>query len=281
MAKKVILLSGMCGAGKSTIANIFEDLGYACIDGLPVDLADDLVEYLISKNDYRFQKMVITVPIQDFDPFYKLLNNAIPNLEIIIVEADPDTIYNRYKFTRRVHPLLASNETTSLTDAIAREKEDIDKLEHDNIVVIDTTNLTPTDLREKIEKMYLQEVNTFTITFESFGFKYGVAKDADLIFDVRLLDNPYYVASLKQFSGQEEAVYDFVIKKENAKAYLNKLTSLLDLYFEEYEKAGKRHMVVAIGCTGGRHRSVAVAIYLAEYYKECYSCLIKHRDIDL
>lgn len=279
MKKKVILISGLSGAGKTSVSNILEDLGYLCIDQFPSKLIKPLLDLIENDESAKYERVGITVPLMDLEDYFDVLDNLHIDSKLILLDADQRVLLNRYKFTRRIHPLLVGNAADTLEEAIGIEKEVIAKYE-EKFEVIDTTNLGQSELRQIVESMISAESrDKFTISFESFGFKNGIASDADLVFDVRFLDNPFYFEELKHKTGNDKEVYDFVMSKERTKEYLNYLLSYLDYSFKMYTREGKRHLTVAVGCTGGQHRSASLVNYLYDHYKEQYNCLKKHRDI--
>lgn len=279
MKKKVILISGLSGAGKTSVSNILEDLGYLCIDQFPSKLIKPLLDLIENDESAKYERVGITVPLMDLEDYFDVLDNLHIDSKLILLDADQRVLLNRYKFTRRIHPLLVGNVADTLEEAIGIEKEVISKYE-EKFEVIDTTNLGQSELRQIVESMISAESrDKFTISFESFGFKNGIASDADLVFDVRFLDNPFYFEELKHKTGNDKEVYDFVMSKERTKEYLNYLLSYLDYSFKMYTREGKRHLTVAVGCTGGQHRSASLVNYLYDHYKEQYNCLKKHRDI--
>ena len=279
MKKKVILISGLSGAGKTSVSNILEDLGYLCIDQFPSKLIKPILDLIENDESAKYERVGITVPLMDLEDYFDVLDNLHIDSKLILLDADQRVLLNRYKFTRRIHPLLVGNVADTLEEAIGIEKEVIAKYE-EKFEVIDTTNLGQSELRQIVESMISAESrDKFTISFESFGFKNGIASDADLVFDVRFLDNPFYFEELKNKTGNDKEVYDFVMSKERTKEYLNYLLSYLDYSFKMYTREGKRHLTVAVGCTGGQHRSASLVNYLYDHYKEQYNCLKKHRDI--
>lgn len=283
MQRKLILLSGVSGAGKTTVSNILEDLGFHCIDQYPAGLIEHLASYIDSGTDPRLDKLVLTTGLNEFKKMYSYLKGSGLSIMVIMVDASKDVLLNRYMFTRRLHPLLTVNKADTLDMAIDMEKSLLRSCYRDSMVMLDTSLGDMKDLRIRLENLVcnMEEEVNFAVSFESFGFKYGISKGADMVLDVRLLDNPFYQEELKELTGKDDKVYDYVIKKENAVVYLKKITDLLDHTFESYEREGKRHMTIGVGCTGGKHRSVSVARYLYEYYKDLRPVFIRHRDIDL
>lgn len=274
--KKIILLSGLSGAGKSSFSNILEDLGFTCIDNYPISLIDNLISFLKENQNPIYDKIVITANLKDFADYYKRLKELNIKIEAILLYASKEILLNRYKFTRRIHPLIISNVSSSLEMAINLEYKQFDLLVEDGINSIDTSNLSVNNLK-KIAAAYNEDERNLRISFSSFGFKYGIQKDADFVFDVRILDNPFYLKELKDKSGNDKEVYDYVIDKDNAKAYIKQIISLLDHIFKEY-KTSKMHLNIAFACTGGKHRSVSMANYFYNHYKDKYECYIYHRD---
>lgn len=281
MKHSIILLSGISGAGKSTVSNIFEDMGFHCLDQYPAGLIEELIELINKGGDPRFDRLVLTGSLYDFEIMYMKLKSVFSNTMAVLVDASKEVLLNRYKFTRRLHPLLINNMAESLEVAIDMEKEMLSKIYQSSMITIDTSLLDSKTLREHIEQLSEGFADTgIGISFESFGFKYGIAKDADMVFDVRFLDNPYYIEEMRSLNGNDDLVYDYVIEKENVKVFLEKVKALIDYVLENSLESGKRHLTVAVGCTGGKHRSVSVARYLYEYYKNKNLVFIRHRDIN-
>ena len=279
MKKNLVLISGLSGAGKSSASTILEDLGYHCIDQFPVLLANDLVELIENSNDIKYNNVALTVPIQDYKQFYKALDNSSIDFHTLLLVADDDTLLQRYKSTRRTHPCLLGNQASTLEESIAIDIETIKQIMGFNELVIDTTLLSYNILKKKIEEYFnIDKQASFSVTFLSFGYKNGVPIDADLMFDVRFLPNPYWEEELRKYSGDDKCVYDYIMEKEETKEYLVLLTQFLEYSLDKYKAEGKNHTTVAIGCTGGQHRSVALANYLHDKFLDKYKCLKHHRD---
>lgn len=278
--KKLVLISGISGAGKSTASNILEDMGYTCIDQYPVELFPDLIELLKTSNSIKYDKVALTIGLMDLENFYNLLENSDFDVKLIILDASKETIINRYKFTRRVHPLVISNTAATLEEAVEIEKNVINKYKKKNVYIIDTSTLSVKQHKEKLDKiLQYEQFNNLAITFESFGFKNGLPDDADVIFDVRMLENPFYVEKLRNKTGNDKPVRDYVLNSKLTQRYIKKAIAYLDFMFKAYDKEEKRHLTICVGCTGGQHRSVTIANYLYDYYKNTYMCYIKHKEL--
>lgn len=280
--KKIVIISGISGAGKSTAANILEDMGYLCIDQYPVELLDNLVELIVNDDSVKYQKVALTIPLSDLDKYDKFFDNSEIESTLILLDASTETIIKRYKFTRRVHPLLISNIANSLEEAVEIEKNWLEYYRNRAFGhVLDTTNLSFREHKETLDRILsYDDFNNLAVSFISFGYKYGVPGDADLIFDVRILDNPFWVEELRDLNGNDEPVYNYVLNGKHAKEYLDKLISYIDFTLQAYDKEEKRHLTICVGCTGGKHRSVTITNYLYDHYKEEYLCYKKHRELE-
>ena len=279
--KELIILSGVSGAGKTMASNFLEDNGYRCIDQYPEELLEDLISLIQKDETIKYQNVALTIPVGDLEKFESLLNNTDLKPKLVLLDADVDEIINRYKFTRRVHPLLVSNVASTLKEAVEIEKALVQKFNKKGVRIIDTTHLSSKQLRQKLEEVLnSKEVNNVSLSIMSFGFKNGIPEDADNVFDVRFLDNPFYVDSLKNKTGKDKAVREFVLNSKRTQIYLKKLVAYIDFMLKSYSKEDKRHLTIAIGCTGGQHRSVVVANYLYNLYKDKYVSYITHREIE-
>jgi UPF0042 nucleotide-binding protein len=278
--KKLVLISGISGAGKSTASNILEDMGYTCIDQYPVELLPDLLELIKKDDTIKYDQVALTIGLSDLDKFSNLLANSDFNPKLILLDAKKDTIINRYKFTRRVHPLVVSNTASTLEEAVEIEKGILNKYKKRSVHIIDTASLNTKQLKAMLDKILeYNDFNNLAITFESFGFKNGVPDDADVVLDVRMLENPFYVPRLKNKTGNDKPVRDYVMNSKLTQRYIKKTTAYLDFMFKAYDNEEKRHLTICVGCTGGQHRSVTIANYLYAYYKEKYMCYLKHREL--
>lgn len=277
--KQILLVSGLSGAGKSSACKILEDMGYHIIDNYPAELIDELITLLKTTEKKKFEQVVISTPAYDFKTFLDSFRKAGFKVQVLYLEANEATLITRYKFTRRSHPLLLNHYADSLEDAIRKEEEIFKEALDEHVIRLDTTYLTVKEMANKIEEYFNEdEIPSFSITFMSFGFKYGVPMDADLMLDVRFLPNPYWDQSLRVHNGNEDCVYNYVMEKEETKVFIEKLLAFTDYAFEEYRKEGKNHFTLAIGCTGGQHRSVTITNFLYDYYRKSYHCFKNHRD---
>ncbi|MCR4950376.1 MAG: RNase adapter RapZ [Solobacterium sp.] len=277
--KKVILVSGMSGAGKSTAMRMLEDMGYHIIDNLPVQMVQGFVQILEESTDPRYNYIALATSAQDFPLFLKYLVGQNISVRVLFLDASDQTLLHRYKSTRRMHPLLLSNTANTLEEAITVERQMFAKNANNSFITIDSSFTSEKEFRKKIEQYFSRtSVPAFSLSFVSFGYKYGVPMDADLMVDVRFLPNPYWVEELRKYSGDDPQVYDFVINKPETKEFLDKFLNFTDYAFRQYAAEGKNHFTVAVGCTGGQHRSVAITNYLYDVYKTQYNCYKEHRD---
>lgn len=277
---KIILVTGMSGAGKTTAMKYLEDMGYNCIDKFPSELISELTDLIRNSKDDMYKNLAFSVGIQDYQYIYKYFESRGLNVCGLVLDASDSSILRRYKFTRRTHPLIMKNIASTLEEAIEQERDVIEKLPYADTFVIDTTNLSSKDLGELIESHYMiGNLERFSITFMSFGYKYGNPVDADIMLDVRFLPNPYWEEELRSLTGNDKEVYEYVINAKETQEFIKKFTSFLDYVLPEYEKNGKYHLTIGIGCTGGQHRSVSIVNYLYNHYKEEYNCHKSHRDI--
>jgi UPF0042 nucleotide-binding protein len=280
----LVVITGFSGAGKSTAMAVFEDEGYFCVDNLPSEMIRSLVDLFM----HTGSKVTNAAVVSDvragsyFDGLEQMLEDlravAIGH-RVVFLEADPETLLTRYKETRRRHPLAPHG---SVSEGIERERGLLAPLRARADVVIDTTGLTAAMLRRKLvdELFPSRTPGRLAVTFESFGFKYGATRDPDLMFDVRFLPNPHYEQALRPLTGAERSVVEYINREGELDAFYERLLPLLDYLLPQYLREGKAHLVVAIGCTGGRHRSVAIANHLAARYQDQESYLVEvlHRD---
>lgn len=283
---KLVILTGMSGAGKSTALKMMEDIGFYCVDNLPIPLIEKFIE-LSETSKEELQKFAIGIDIRSGNSFSELkevldrLDESGQAQEILFLDAEDAVLVKRYKETRRNHPLSGGKRVES---GIVMERERLAYLRKRADYIIDTSRLLTRDLRAELEKIFVrqQDYKNLFITILSFGFKYGIPADSDLVFDVRFLPNPYYVDGLRAKSGNDKEVQDYVLQFEESHLFLNKLEDMLNFLIPNYIVEGKNQLVISIGCTGGKHRSVTLANELFKRLsnKSEYGLQIEHRDID-
>lgn len=282
---RFVIVTGMSGAGKSTALKMLEDAGFYCVDNLPVSLIEKFVE-LITMPLSEITKVALGLDVRS-DPAFAQTTDMLRHLkekgyqfEILFMEADAKSIIKRYKETRRVHPLSPQGR---VEEGVAREMTVLEAIRKNADYVIDTSTLLTRELKEELERIFVrnEEYNSLIITVMSFGFKHGIPADADLVFDVRFLPNPFYIDELKNLTGNDRAVRDYVMSFPEAGEFMDKLTGMLQFLIPNYIKEGKYRLVVAIGCTGGKHRSVTLTNELYGRMKNQGKYGIKqyHRDV--
>ncbi len=275
---EVVFVTGMSGAGKTQAMATFENMEYQCMDNYPVALLKEFGDLLRTSNKYT--KIAMAVPLRDAIFAIRVMSNLDwVDLTVVFLDADDKVLLSRYKQTRRTHPLMISNRASTLLEAISIEREIADPISKLANIVVDTTLLKPTRLQDKLE-IYFHKGNqdTFRISFVSFGYKHGIPKDADLLLDVRFLPNPFYIEELRNKTGNDKEVYDYVMGQPETKEFIQKTTQYYDYLLKKYEEEGKMQMVIGIGCTGGQHRSVTLTNYFADYYSKFYQVYRWHRD---
>lgn len=269
----------MSGAGKSTAMSILEDMGYHVIENFPIQLLSLLVDMIETSTDPRYSYIALSTSAADFPVFLRTLKGQGIEVRVMFLDAADSVLIHRYKQTRRIHPLLLSNTANTLEEAIAVERQMLSQTNNSSFVTIDTSFTSAHDIKQMIEQYFSKDAApSFSISFVSFGYKYGVPMDADLMIDVRFLPNPYWEPKLRIFSGNDDNVYHYVMDKPETQEFLKRLLSFLDYSFAQYVKEGKNHFTVAIGCTGGQHRSVAITNFLYDHYKTTYHVYKSHRD---
>ncbi|NLV51011.1 MAG: RNase adapter RapZ [Clostridiales bacterium] len=279
-----IIISGMSGAGKSLAAGVLEDFGYYCVDNMPVVLLPKFAELCMSS---RYDRAALVTDVRRNESFDELFG-AIEEIrkmgcecEILFVECSPAVIIKRYKETRRRHPLDPAG--TDIESAVYREKNMLSPVRNRAARIIDTTDYSPAMLHAELSRHYGAggKSGDFTVNIVSFGFKHGLPADADLVFDVRFLPNPHYIPELKPLTGRNPSVSDFVLNEDISREFMDRTCDLIEFLIPQYIKESKRSLVVAFGCTGGKHRSVAVAEKASERISAAgYDTRCSHRDID-
>lgn len=282
---RLVIVTGMSGSGKITAINILEDAGYFCVDNLPVKLFDMFGE-LISGRDTEITKVALGIDVRANQPFTEV-EQAIERLKaadipvsILFMEASDETLLNRYKESRRLHPLAPDGR---VEEGIAREREILKNIKASADYVIDTSHLLTRELKTKLVDIFVEDkhFSNLMVNIVSFGFKHGIPRDADLVFDVRFLPNPFYIEELKTLTGLDKSVRDYVMGFPEAGQFLDKLEDMLMFLIPNYIKEGKYQLVVAIGCTGGHHRSVTLAEELFNRIKDKgdFGIKLTHRDV--
>ncbi len=281
---KFIILTGMSGAGKSTALKIMEDIGYFCVDNLPIALIEKFAE--LADPASELQKVAVGVDIrsgQALESLQGILGRLLANgktFEILYLDSTDQVLVKRYKETRHLHPLAGGERVDK---GIQKERQRMEFLRRRADYIIDTSNMLTRELKAELEKIFVQnqDYKSLFITVVSFGFKYGIPTDADLVFDVRFLPNPYYVEALRPKTGNDREIQDFVMGHPEAGQFLDKLEDMVKFLIPNYITEAKTQLVIGIGCTGGKHRSVTLANAL--YQKLCnekaYGIKIEHRDI--
>lgn len=266
-----LIISGMSGAGKSQAADILEDMGYYCVDNMPLALLPRFAELCLASRG-RYDHVALVTDVRERESVDGLLP-ALDGLwdmgleyRILYIEADVPTIVRRYKSSRRPHPMQEPGGT--IDDAVRREARALEPVRERADYIINTSGLTTAMLQSRIRELLGSADKRFTVTVTAFGYKYGLPLDADLVFDVRFLPNPYYVSELRPLSGLDEGVARFVLGRDETREFMDRLTALLDFVMPLYAEEGRYTLHIAIGCTGGRHRSVAVADALARRLSE-------------
>ena len=282
---KMVIVTGMSGAGKSTALNVLEDEGYYCVDNMPISLVLKFAE-LAAGQDTGYSDIALGIDIRsghalpEFDDILDELSARHYQYKILYLDSSDEVLVKRYKETRRMHPLAKDDRVDK---GIERERKQLDFLKKRADYIIDTSQLLTREFKQELEKIFIEgsNYNNLFVTVLSFGFKYGIPADADLVFDVRFLPNPYYVSELKQMTGNDKAIQDYVMGFKAARDFLAKLDDLIKFLLPNYVREGKNSLVIAIGCTGGKHRSVTLANAIADSLKRTeYGCKVEHRDID-
>ena len=282
-----VIISGMSGAGKTSALHIMEDIGYYCVDNIPSSLLQTLYKLCMDSSDSAMKRVAVVVDVRgngDYEAMYDDLENfkkCNEGVSILYIDAKVDSLIVRYKETRRRHPLTERLRDGSVAAAVKEEQRLLVPVKTLADYGIDTTFMSIKQLRERIISMFLENSSKgIMITFMSFGFKYGIPLESDLIIDVRCLPNPFYIAELKELTGLEKCIQDYVLDSDEPQGFVKRLIDLLDYSLPLYLKEGKSELVVGIGCTGGKHRSVTIAGLLDKHFLDKgYKCIVQHRDV--
>ncbi len=282
---RFVVVTGMSGGGKTTALKMLEDAGFYCVDNMPVSLIEKFVE-LISMPNSEISKVALGLDVrtdQSFEDATRILEHlkaAGYKIEILFMDAAENALIKRYKETRRVHPLSPDGR---VEDGVRKERKILETIRKNADYVFDTSNLLTRELKESLTRIFVnnEEYNSLMITVMSFGFKHGIPVDADLVFDVRFLPNPFYIEELKTKTGNDKEVQDYVMNFKEAEEFLEKLQDMIQFLIPNYVKEGKYQLVVGIGCTGGKHRSVTLANELYNRMKDKgdYGLKLYHRDV--
>ncbi len=282
---ELVIITGLSGAGRSEAVRCFEDMGYFCVDNLPPSFILNLVE-LFSLPSSKVKKVALVCDVRGMEYFPQLydvldeLRKKKINYQILFLEASEESIIKRYKETRRRHPLALEGQ---IIEGIEKEKKTMEDLKGMADMIIDTTGMEISELRNKIRTSFLghEKQRILKITVISFGYKYGIPLDSDLVMDVRFLPNPHYVNGLRERAGTEKVVKKYILRRKETKVFLKKFCDFLKLLIPYYITEGKTHLVIALGCTGGTHRSVALSEEIAKFLAGMgYDVTLKHRDIE-
>lgn len=282
---KMVIVTGMSGAGKSTALNVLEDEGYYCVDNMPIALIPKFAE-LAAGQEKGYSNIALGIDIRSGGALGELaavleeMSDRHYSFKILYLDSSDEVLVKRYKETRRTHPLAKDDRVDR---AIAMERARMQFLKKQADYIIDTSQMLTRELKQELEKIFVMggSYTNLFVTVLSFGFKYGIPVDADLVFDVRFLPNPYYVESLKELTGNDAEIREYVMGFPAAQTFLEKLDDLVEFLLPNYVQEGKNSLVIAIGCTGGKHRSVTLANALAGRLKKGeYGCKVEHRDID-
>jgi len=281
----LVIITGLSGAGKTQALQSFEDMGYFCVDNLPPSLLEKFVE-LCAQSQGKIDRAAVVCDLRGGE-FFASLNQALQDLlesgfryEILFLEASDEALVNRYKESRRRHPVSPQG---NILEGIRMEREHLIELRGKAHKIIDSTDLTSTQMKGKIRELFGKEndITRMSVSIVSFGFKYGIPLDSDTIIDVRFLPNPYYIEELRPLNGKDSIVSNYVLSNWIASEFMERFLNMMEFVLPHYLKEGKSHLVIAIGCTGGQHRSVAIAEKTAEFFrKKSFFCTVNHRDID-
>ncbi|WP_086349095.1 RNase adapter RapZ [Candidatus Enterococcus clewellii] len=280
---QLVIITGMSGAGKTVAIQCFEDMGYFCIDNMPPSLIPKFWELI--KESGKVSKIALVVDLRSRS-FFREIQNMLVEIEntnvidttVMFLDATDEELVSRYKETRRTHPLAMDG---LITEGIRKERGLLDEIKGDAQLVIDTTDLSPRQLRERISNEFRsKDTHEFRVEMVSFGFKYGLPIDADIVMDVRFLPNPHYIPELRPLTGLDKSVYEYVMNFPETEEFYTRFTELLEYVLPGYKKEGKSNVTIAIGCTGGQHRSVALTERISHELEKLYHVNVTHRDKD-
>ena len=284
---RFLIISGMSGAGKSRAIAALEDVGFYCVDNMPVTLIPKFAELCLASAE-KYEKVALVLDVRAGQDFKKMLFESLRGIkktgvayEILFLDASTDVLINRYKETRRRHPL--DDKGIGVREAVMIEREMLEDIKNEADYIVDTSNMSTSKLREHLINLFAggNLIGNFIISVLSFGFKYGIPIESDLIFDVRFLPNPYYQPELKDKTGLSDDVRSYIYSSGKADTFMDHIRSLLDFLIPQYMEEGKTSLVISVGCTGGKHRSVTIAEDIARHLaKKEYNTILNHRDIN-
>lgn len=283
-----IIISGLSGAGKTSALHVLEDIGYYCVDNIPASLLSTLYTLCLNSTNESMKRAAVVVDVRGNDN-YEQMNNQIEDfkkshsdVKILFIDARSDVVIMRYKETRRKHPLSQRLRDGTVTEAVEFEKALLTPIKRAADYHINTTYMSKKQMRERVISLFMEDfTKSLTLTFMSFGFKFGIPLEADVVFDVRCLPNPFYIPELKMLTGLDSSVRNYVLCSNDTQQFLKRTLDLLDFSVPLYYKEGKSELVVGVGCTGGKHRSVTVARALQEHFQSLsYKSVVSHRDIE-
>ena len=283
---RLVIVTGMSGAGKSTALKMLEDMHYFCVDNLPIALIEKFAALMLEAGSEDMENAALGIDsrsgsLTELDAVFSKMRETGYRFEILFLDSEDAVLVKRYKETRRSHPL---SKTGRVDEGIKLERQRMEPLRRQSDFILDTSRLLTRELKQELERIFVQGkiFRNMMVSIVSFGFKYGIPQDADLVFDVRFLPNPYYVSELRPLTGEDEAVYSYVMEDPDAQDFAGQLESMVRFLIPRYEKEGKTSLVLAIGCTGGKHRSISMARELFKRLtgSEEYRFRLEHRDAD-
>lgn len=283
-----IIISGLSGAGKTSALHVLEDIGYYCVDNIPASLLPTLYTLCLESGNETMKRAAVVVDVRGNDNYEQMnariedFKNTHDGVKILFIDARSDIVIMRYKETRRKHPLSERLRDGTVTEAVEFEKALLTPIKRIADYHINTTYMSNKQLRERVLSLFMEDATkSLTLTFMSFGFKFGIPLEADIVIDVRCLPNPFYIPELKELTGLDKQVRNYVLCSKDTQQFIKHTLDLLDFSVPLYHKEGKSELVVGIGCTGGKHRSVTVAMQLQEHFQsQGYKSVVQHRDIE-
>ena len=284
---KFLIVTGLSGAGKTRTLHTLEDIGFYCVDNIPPKLISTFYDLCQKSSDQSIQKVAVVIDIRGENFFdgssesIERLKASGKNYKVLFLDANDNALIRRYEETRRKHP-LAENYHGSVQKAIKFERELLTPIKNSADYLIDTSVLSPAQLKKRLASLFLEDSsNALTVTCMSFGFKYGLPSESDLVFDVRCLPNPYYIDEMRDLTGLDEPVKEYVLQSKQTKGFISRMIELIEYLLPLYCNEGKSQLVIAIGCTGGHHRSVALSQYLYQHLLASgHHIIVNHRDVN-